>query len=39
MVAAFPDTEVVVIHDAVRPFIDEDVLEKVTKAASKQGVS
>ena len=38
MVVAFPDVEVVIIHDAVRPLIDEVVLKNVTKAALEHGV-
>ena len=31
--------EVVIIHDAVRPFVEEDVLLKVVTAAKEHGVS
>lgn len=31
--------EVVIIHDAVRPFVEEDVLFKVVIAAKEHGVS
>ena len=31
--------EVVIIHDAVRPFVEEDVLLKVVTAAQEHGVS
>ena len=32
------DTDVVVIHDAVRPDIDEQVIEQVVRAAHEHGV-
>lgn len=31
--------KVVIIHDAVRPFVEEDLLYKITMAAKEQGVS
>lgn len=31
--------EVVIIHDAVRPFVEEDILSKVVMAAKEYGVS
>lgn len=31
--------EVVIIHDAVRPFVEEDILFKVVMAAKEHGVS
>lgn len=31
--------EVVIIHDAVRPFVEEDILLKVATAAKEHGVS
>lgn len=31
--------EVVIIHDAVRPFVEEDILFKVAMAAKEHGVS
>lgn len=31
--------KVVIIHDAVRPFVDEDFLSKIAMAAKEQGVS
>lgn len=31
--------KVVIIHDAVRPFVEEDFLYKITMAAKEQGVS
>lgn len=31
--------QVVIIHDAVRPFVEEDFLYKITMAAMEQGVS
>lgn len=34
-----PDTDLVAVHDAVRPFIDETVLEKVIKAAAESGAA
>lgn len=30
--------EVVIIHDAVRPFVEEDFLSKITLAAKEHGV-
>lgn len=33
-----PRPEVVIIHDAVRPFVEEDFLLKITLAAKQQGV-
>jgi len=33
-----PKPKVVIIHDAVRPFVEEDLLLKVTLAAKEQGV-
>lgn len=30
--------EVVIIHDAVRPFVEEDILSKVVMAAKEHGV-
>jgi 2-C-methyl-D-erythritol 4-phosphate cytidylyltransferase len=38
IVAVCPNTEVVVIHDAVRPIIDEDHLWNITQAAVNHGV-
>lgn len=34
-----PKHRVVIIHDAVRPFVEEDFLLKITLAAKEQGVS
>lgn len=31
--------KVVIIHDAVRPFVEEDLLYKIAMAAKEQGVS
>lgn len=31
--------EIIVIHDAVRPFVEEDILFKVVMAAKEHGVS
>lgn len=31
--------KVVIIHDAVRPFVEEDFLHKIAVAAKEQGVS
>lgn len=31
--------EVVIIHDAVRPFVEEDILYRVASAANEHGVS
>ena len=31
--------KVVIIHDAVRPFVEEDFLHKIAMAAKEQGVS
>lgn len=33
-----PRPKVVIIHDAVRPFVEEDFLLKITLAAKEQGV-
>ena len=33
-----PDTEVVIVHDAVRPSVDEDTIVTVSQAALKHGV-
>lgn len=33
-----PRPKVVIIHDAVRPFVDEEFLLKITLAAKEQGV-
>lgn len=33
-----PKPKVVIIHDAVRPFVEEDLLLKITLAAKEQGV-
>lgn len=33
-----PKPKVVIIHDAVRPFVDEEFLLKITLAAKEQGV-
>ncbi|XP_030638350.1 D-ribitol-5-phosphate cytidylyltransferase [Chanos chanos] len=37
--SAFTKPKVVIIHDAVRPFVEEDLLLKVTMAAKDQGAS
>ncbi|XP_050984435.1 D-ribitol-5-phosphate cytidylyltransferase [Labeo rohita] len=34
-----PKPKVVIIHDAVRPFVEEDLLLKITLAAKEQGAS
>jgi len=34
-----PDIDVVIIHDAVRPIVEEECLLAVVNAASKHGVS
>lgn len=34
-----PKPKVVIIHDAVRPFVEEDLLLKITLAAKEEGVS
>lgn len=34
-----PRPKVVIIHDAVRPFVEEEFLLKITLAAKEQGVS
>jgi len=34
-----PDADIVIIHDAVRPFVDEDCVAAVANAASEHGVS
>ncbi|XP_062872904.1 D-ribitol-5-phosphate cytidylyltransferase [Trichomycterus rosablanca] len=36
---ALPKPRVVIIHDAVRPFVEEDFLLKITLAAKEQGAS
>ena len=36
--AVCEDPDVVVIHDAVRPFVDEKTLKKVVGAAQEHGV-
>lgn len=33
-----PRPKVVIVHDAVRPFVEEDFLLKITLAAKEQGV-
>jgi len=37
--ALAPDTELVAVHDAVRPFIDMDTLEKVIQEAAQTGAA
>lgn len=39
LAALAPDTEFVAVHDAVRPFIDEDTIEKVVKEAAETGAA
>jgi len=34
-----PDVDIVIIHDAVRPFVDEESVLAVTSAAFEHGVS
>jgi 2-C-methyl-D-erythritol 4-phosphate cytidylyltransferase len=34
-----PETEVVVVHDAVRPFIELEMIRRVTEAARKEGAA
>jgi 2-C-methyl-D-erythritol 4-phosphate cytidylyltransferase len=34
-----PSTEVVVVHDAVRPFIELEMIQRVTEAARKEGAA
>lgn len=34
-----PSPEIVIIHDAVRPFVDDDVIMEVVEAAREHGVS
>jgi 2-C-methyl-D-erythritol 4-phosphate cytidylyltransferase len=34
-----PDTDVVAVHDAVRPFVDRDTIERVIDEASKTGAA
>ncbi len=34
-----PDAEVIVVHDAVRPFIELDVIQRVVEAARKNGAA
>jgi 2-C-methyl-D-erythritol 4-phosphate cytidylyltransferase len=33
------DTEIVLVHDAVRPFLTEDMIRKVVEAATRQGAA
>ena len=37
--AAPPDTEIVVVHDAVRPFVELDLIGRVVEAARKDGAA
>jgi 2-C-methyl-D-erythritol 4-phosphate cytidylyltransferase len=34
-----PDTDIVAVHDAVRPFIDRDLIEEVIRVASETGAA
>src|SRR5579875_1776171 len=34
-----PSTEIVVVHDAVRPFIQEDMIHRIVEAARKDGAA
>ena len=34
-----PTTEIVLVHDAVRPFIDPDMIQRVVEAARKSGAA
>jgi len=34
-----PDVDIVIIHDAVRPLVDEECVVAVANAASEHGVS
>ena len=34
-----PDTEIVVVHDAVRPFIEPEMIQRVIEAARKNGAA
>jgi len=34
-----PDADIVIIHDAVRPLVDEECVAAVANAASEHGVS
>ncbi|XP_072269060.1 D-ribitol-5-phosphate cytidylyltransferase isoform X2 [Pyxicephalus adspersus] len=36
---ALQKPEVVIIHDAVRPFVEEDVLQQITRAAKENGAA
>jgi 2-C-methyl-D-erythritol 4-phosphate cytidylyltransferase len=37
--AAPPDTEIVVVHDAVRPFVELDLITRVVEAARRDGAA
>ena len=39
LAAAPPDTEIVVVHDAVRPFVGFDLIGRVVEAARKDGAA
>jgi 2-C-methyl-D-erythritol 4-phosphate cytidylyltransferase len=39
LTALAPDTELVAVHDAVRPFIDTDLIEKVITEAAQTGAA
>jgi len=39
MAEAPSDTEIALVHDAVRPFIELDMIERVTEAARKEGAA
>ncbi len=39
LAAAPPDIEIVVVHDAVRPFVELDLIGKVVEAARKEGAA
>ena len=39
LAAAPPGTEIVLVHDAVRPFVDLHLIQRVTEAAQKDGAA
>ncbi len=39
LAAVSPDTDLVAVHDAVRPFVDEEILENVIEKAAREGAA
>ena len=39
LAALDPDTDLVAVHDAVRPFVDLDIIEKVIEEAAEHGAA